>query len=87
MHIHEAPHGINLVIETPEIVYIGRFDNTDGFQVFMHDCAIHEVESEDAAAGFIKQTAKFGIPVDERDVKFDAVNVKRVRILGEITKD
>ena len=87
MQLHEAPHGINLVIETPEIVYIGRFDNTDGFQVYMHDCAIHKVESEEQAAGFIKQTAKYGIPVDERDLVFEAANVKRVRILGDIAQD
>jgi len=87
MNIHEAPHGINLVVETPAIVYIGRFDNTDGFQVIMHDCAIHKVQSEEAAEGFIKQTAKYGIPVDERDVTLEAINVKRVRILGDIPKD
>ncbi len=32
MQIHEAPHGINLVVETPDTLYIGRFDQTDGFQ-------------------------------------------------------
>ncbi len=35
MQIHEAPHGINLVIETPKTIYSGRFDNTGGFQVLM----------------------------------------------------
>ena len=53
----------------------------------MHDCAIHKVESEEQAEGFIKQTAKYGISVDERDVMFEAVNIKRVRILGDIPQD
>ena len=87
MQLHEAPHGINLVIETTDTVYIGRFDSTDGFQVVMHDCAIHKIEDEEKSEGFIKQTAKYGIPVDERDLVFEAANVKRVRILGDIAQD
>lgn len=87
MQIHEAPHGINLVVETPEVVYIGRFDSTDGFQVVMHDCAIHRIESPEAAEDFVKQTAKYGIPVEERDIVFDAAGVRRVRILGDVPKD
>ena len=87
MQIHEAPHGINLVVETPETVYIGRFDSTDGFQVVMHDCSIHPVKSPEETEAFVKQTAKYGVAVDQRDVVFDAIGVKRVRVLGEIAQD
>ncbi len=87
MNIHEAPHGINLVVETPEVVYIGRFDSSNGFQVLMHDCAVHRTEHDEEREAFIKQTAKYGIPVDERDVTFDVSAVQRVRILGDVPKD
>ena len=87
MHISEAPHGINLVVETVDTVYIGRFDNSNGFQVLMHDCSIHAIENADAAEEFVRNTAKYGVAVDERDVVFDAAAVKRVRVLGDIPKD
>ena len=35
MNIQEAPHGINLVVETPGTIYIGRFDTFNGFQVLI----------------------------------------------------
>jgi len=87
MEIHEAPHGINLVVETPDIVYIGRFDETNRFQVLMHDCSVHRIESAEETEAFVKNAAKYGIAVDQRDVAFDATQVQRVRILGEIPKD
>jgi hypothetical protein len=85
--IHEAPHGINLVVETPETVYIGRFDHTDGFQVVMRDCAIRPVTSPAEDEAFVKNAAKYGIPVDRREVVLEASRVGRVRRLGDIPKD
>jgi len=87
MELTEAHHGINLVVETTDKVYIGRFDNSNGFQVLMHDCAIHAIETPEAAEEFVRTTAKYGVPVDERDVVFDAAGVQRVRALGDIPKD
>ncbi|MEX1025789.1 MAG: hypothetical protein WD226_12020 [Planctomycetota bacterium] len=87
MQIHEAPHGINLVVETDETVYIGRFDSSNGFQVLMHDACVHPIEAGEDVEAFVRQTAKFGIPVDEKNVTFDAHAVKRVRVLGDIAKD
>ena len=87
MQLSEAPHGINLVIETADKVYIGRFDNSNGFQVLMHDCAIHTVSSDEEAVEFVRNTAKYGVAVDQRDVVFDASAVRRVRALGDIPQD
>ena len=40
-NIQDAPHGMNLVVETQDgTVYIGRFDQTNGFEVLMHDCDV-----------------------------------------------
>ena len=87
MELTEQHHGINLVIETTDTIYIGRFDNSNGFQVLMHDCAIHPIEDASAAEAFVLNTAKYGVAVDQRDVVFDAAGVKNVRVLGEIPKD
>ncbi len=80
-------HGINLVIETGETTYIGRFDNNNGFQVSMHDCSIHPVENEEENEAFIKQTAKYGVAVDKKDVVLDTASIQRVRVLGEISQE
>ncbi len=80
-------HGLNLVIETTTTTYIGRFDNNNGFQVCMHDCALHPVVSADDTDSFVKQTAKYGVEVHQRDVVFDTAGVQRVRVLGDISQD
>ena len=42
-NIQEAPHGMNLVIETKTgRVVIGRFDQSNGFEVVMHDADVFE---------------------------------------------
>jgi hypothetical protein len=80
-------HGINLVIETTETTYIGRFDSNNGFQVAMHDCSVHAFVSDDETEAFVKQTAKYGVAVDKKDIAFDTAGVKRVRVLGDISQD
>lgn len=80
-------HGINLVIETTDTVYIGRFDNNNGFQVMMHDCSVHPIVNEEETEAFVAQTAKYGVAVDQKDIVFDTAGVKRVRVLGDIAKD
>lgn len=86
MNIAQAPHGINLVVETSDMVYIGRFDQTNGFEVVMHDAATHSIHDENDTEGFIRQTAKYGVPVQHRDLVFPSNGIKRVRRLGDIIK-
>ena len=86
MNIAQAPHGINLVIETDQMVYIGRFDNTNGFEVHMHDATTHAVDVRDDGQDFIRQTAKYGVPVSHRDLVFPAEGIRRIRRLGDIIK-
>ena len=86
VNIAQAPHGINLVVETERTVYIGRFDQTNGFEVRLHDAAKHEVAPGDLRDDYIRQTAKYGIPVQHKDLVFDAQGIQRVRRLGDIPK-
>ena len=85
MNIAQAPHGINLVVETDDAVYIGRFDNTNGFEVLMHDAAVCE-STRGNPEEFIQTTAKYGVPVQHRDLVFPSQGIRRVRRLGDIIK-
>jgi hypothetical protein len=85
--IHEAPHGINLVIETKSgKVILGRFDSADAFQVHMHDCDIHQPASGVDPESYIRETATYGVDVKERDYSFPLAQVLRWRRLGDIPK-
>ena len=88
MNIHEAPHGINLVVETNQnLVYIGRFDETNGFTALMRDVDAHTLAEGEDAEQYIRNTAKFGIAVNQKDVTFETAAITKVRLLGDISKD
>lgn len=85
--LHSAPHGQNLVIETKTgRVVIGRFDSTNGFQVFMHDVDLYEPPAGVDPEPYIRETATYGVDVKQKDFAFDASSVVRWRKLGEIEK-
>jgi len=86
MHIAQAPHGINVVVETERSVYVGRFGSIDGAQVLIHDAAVHTVRSTEDAETFIRLTAKYGVPVEHRDLVFETQGIRRVRKLGDVPK-
>jgi hypothetical protein len=90
MRIQDAPHGINVVVEAEEHgrarLYIGRFDETNGFEVVMHDADVHDVAPGEDAELRIRQTATYGVAVNAKSVSFPVAAVKRVRLLGEIEK-
>jgi hypothetical protein len=88
MNIHEAPHGINLVVETDRnVLYIGRFDETNGFQVLMHDADVHELTPGEDAEVYVRTAAKYGVAVNHKDVRFDTAGITRVRLLGDVPKE
>lgn len=85
--LHNAPHGLNLVIETKGgRVVIGRFDSTNGFQVVMHDVDLYDPPAGADPEAYIRETATYGVDVKQRDFTFDASQVVRWRKLGEIPK-
>jgi hypothetical protein len=87
MNIQDAPHGINLVIETNDArVVIGRFDETNGFTALLHDADVHTVESGEDAEAYIRNTAKYGVAVNAPSVQVDVGTIERVRLLGDIPK-
>jgi hypothetical protein len=87
MNIQDAPHGINVVVETHGgVVYIGRFDSVNGFRALMHDCDRREFGPGEDRESYIRETATYGIDVKERDIAIDALQVAQVRLLRDIPK-
>lgn len=85
--IHTAPHGQNLAIETKSgRVILGRFDSTNGFQVFMHDVDVYDPPAGADAEHYIRETATYGVDVKQKDFTFDASSIVRWRKLGEVPK-
>jgi len=86
-NINDAPHGMNLVIETKDgTIYIGRFDESNGFEVLMHDCDVFEPQEGKDAEHWIRETATYGVDVKHRDMTFSALGITRWRPLGDIEK-
>ncbi|MFN0244073.1 MAG: hypothetical protein ACKVWV_14375 [Planctomycetota bacterium] len=87
-NIQNAPHGSNLVIETKTgRVIIGRYDSSNGFQVFMHDCDVYDPPAGTDPEPYIRETAKYGVDVKQRDFAFDAPSIVRWRLLGSVPKE
>jgi hypothetical protein len=87
MNIQDAPHGLNLVLETRSgRVYIGRFDSTNGFTALLHDCDVRDLPAAEEREKHIRESATYGIDVRQRDATVDVVEVTRVRLLRDIPK-
>ena len=84
-----APHGMNLVIECSDgSAVIGRFDESNGFEVVMHDVDLWEAEqgSAEEREQWIRSTATYGVAVKQRDLKLSARSVENWRSLGDVEK-
>lgn len=86
MNIAQAPSGIHVVVETDKTIFIGRFAALRGNKVLMQDAAAHPVVSSQAAEDYIRQTARYGVEVEHREIEFDAIGIRRVRKLGDVPK-
>lgn len=88
-NIMNAPHGINLVIECNDgSAVIGRFDESNGFEVVMHDVDLWTSDqgSPEERAQWIGQTATYGVAVKERDYRLAASLVSDWKPLGDVEK-
>lgn len=84
-----APHGMNLVVEcTDGSAVIGRFDESNGFEVTMHDVDLwaEGQGTPEEREQWMRQTATYGVAVKERDHRFSARLVERWRPLSEIER-
>lgn len=82
-----APHGMNLVVECQNgRIVIGRFDESNGFEVVMHDVDVFEPGGEADSEHWVRETATYGVDVKHRDFSFPAADVTGWRALGDIEK-
>lgn len=86
MDITQAPHGINVVVETDDTVYIGRLGKLEGDQVRLHHAAVLRSEAQADTEHQIRLAAKYGIVVEHRDLSFETTGIRRIRRLGDIPK-
>ncbi len=86
MDITQAPHGINLVVETEDAVYIGRLGKPEGEQTKMHHAAVFPLNAGENAEELIRYTAKYGVPVEHVEMLFETGGIKRIRKLGDVPK-
>ncbi len=86
-NIANAPHGMNLVVELEGGgAIIGRFDESNGFEVLMHDVDVWEAGQEGDREHWVRETATYGVDVKQRDCTFPASNVKSWVPLGQVEK-
>jgi hypothetical protein len=86
-NIMDAPHGMNIVVECNDgVIYIGRFDESNGFEVLMHDCDKYDPASGGDAEHWKRETATYGVDVKERDMRFPTSDVTTWQPLGQIEK-
>ena len=82
-----APHGMNLVVECKSgKVVIGRFDESNGFEVLMHDVDLWEPKEGEEPTHWIRETATYGVDVKARDYKLPATDVAKWTRLGDVEK-
>ena len=88
-NIMNAPHGMNLVIECSDgSAVIGRFDESNGFEVVMHDVDLWAADrgTPEEREQWIRQTATYGVAVKERDHNFPASLVASWKSLFDVEK-
>jgi len=87
MKIQEVPQGINVVVETDQLVYIGRFRHSDPGLVRLQDCAVHANAPSANTESYVRRTAKYGVDISEQDIVLQEGSVLRVRALKDIPKE
>ena len=76
----------DVAIRDGKIAGIGRFDESNGFEVVMHDVDIWEGPEGDEATHWIRETATYGVDVKARDYSLPASEVQKWTPLGDIEK-
>ena len=86
-NIMDAPHGMNLVVHCKDgSIVSGRFDESNGFEVIMHDVDLFDPASGNDAEHWVRETATYGVDVKHRDWRFPSSDVQGWVALGKIEK-
>jgi hypothetical protein len=81
---HSELHGVTVVVETGDRLYIGRYHEETPAGVLLHDVAEHRIDPAGPGANaFIARTLKFGVRADHRHVVVPVSEVRRMVKLVE----
>jgi hypothetical protein len=82
---HHDLHGITVVLETADALWVGRFDSVTPKGVLLHDAGCYE---EGVTGGtreeYLQQTLKFGVRATQKNALIPEPDVRRIRQLAEI---
>lgn len=86
MRIQDVPHGLNVVIETGDKLYIGRFDSLIGLKALLHSCDVHVLAPGEDAEHYARESSTYGVNVTHQDAEVDLMGIKNVRLLRDVPK-
>lgn len=73
---HSEMHGITVVLETADVLYVGRYHEETDKGVLLHDVA--ECRDPAGRTEFVRRTLKFGVRAEHRHVVVPSAQVRRV---------
>ena len=80
-------HGITVVAETDDTVYVGRCDTIDASEVILLDCDLHrEGEDDKTNAEWLQHAARFGVWKKHDRLAVSVTDVKSVTPLGDFVR-
>ncbi len=80
-------HGITVVAEAGDTVYVGRCDTIDAAEVILLDCDLHrEGENDKTNAEWLQRAARFGVWKKHDRLAVPVAGVKTVTPLGDLLR-
>ena len=80
-------HGITVVAEAGDTVYVGRCDTIDAAEVILLDCDLHrEGEDDKTNAEWLQRAARFGVWKKHDRLALPVAGVKTVTPLGDLLR-
>jgi hypothetical protein len=82
---HQELHGITVVLETKDQLYVGRYDRQDELGVHMIGVSIFDPSQDPmTSAEFLDRTARFGVRVDRPHLVIPTEKVHGITPLGSL---
>ncbi|MEZ5333440.1 MAG: hypothetical protein R2991_15710 [Thermoanaerobaculia bacterium] len=77
-------HGITVVVDTGDALWVGRCDIADDTQVVLRDADVHRGEDAAGRAAYLEKAASFGVWKKHDVIAIPSAEVRSLRRLGEI---
>ncbi len=87
MSITDAQHGSELVVETRDKIFIGRYEGEMCDTVLLKEAMEHAIEEGQEREDLIRELAESGFPREEDFRAVAALEILRIRRLEEVLAD